>query len=66
MMNCQQATQLLSESQDRKLSLKERAQLKVHTAICSGCRNFAHQMNTLRTMARKFIQASDDDHDKPK
>ncbi|MBU2039604.1 MAG: hypothetical protein COB09_05225 [Thalassobium sp.] len=54
MMNCQQATRLMSEAQERPLSLKEQAELKVHTLICSGCRRFGEQMHLLR----RFTKAS--------
>ena len=40
MLNCQQVTRLLSESQERTLTLQERISLKMHGMMCSGCRNF--------------------------
>jgi hypothetical protein len=52
MMNCQQATRLMSEAQDRPLSLKEQAELKVHTLICAGCRRFGEQMHLLRRFSK--------------
>jgi len=54
MMNCSQATRLLSEAQERELPLKNRAVLKIHVLMCSSCRNFAHQMDTLRQLARAY------------
>ncbi len=54
MMNCKQATQLLSESQDREISLKERFALKIHVMLCAGCRNFALQMQLLRGFAYSY------------
>lgn len=60
MKNCQQTTQLLSDGQERKLSLKERAELKVHVMMCSGCRNFAQQMNVLRDITRAYAKGFDD------
>ncbi|WP_366520624.1 zf-HC2 domain-containing protein [Rhodoferax sp.] len=44
MMNCQQATKLISESQERSLSLPEKMSLKVHVMMCSGCKNFSLQV----------------------
>jgi len=61
MMNCQQATQLLSEAQDRNLSLTERASLKMHTMMCSGCHNFSRQMQTLREFAHVYARGGDGD-----
>ncbi|UXD85950.1 zf-HC2 domain-containing protein [Thalassolituus hydrocarboniclasticus] len=52
MMNCQQATRLMSEAQERPLSFKEQAELKVHTLICSGCRQFGEQMQLLRRFSK--------------
>lgn len=59
MMNCQQATRLLSDAQERELSLKDRATLKLHVMMCSGCHNFAKQMGVLRNIARDYAKGSD-------
>ena len=54
MMNCKQATQLMSQSQDRKLTLKERAHLKFHLVMCSGCTNYNKQMMLIRNAMKQF------------
>jgi len=59
MMNCQQATRLLSDAQERKLSLKERTVLKMHVMMCSGCRNFGEQMGVLRNIAHTYAKGSE-------
>lgn len=59
MMNCQQATRLLSDAQERPLSLKDQAVLKVHVMMCSGCRNFARQMGILREIAHEYAKGTD-------
>lgn len=64
MLNCQQVTRLLSESQERTLTLRERMSLKVHVMMCSGCRNFGNQMLTLRQFARAYASGQDDRVDK--
>ncbi|MFK4752673.1 zf-HC2 domain-containing protein [Oceanobacter antarcticus] len=56
MMNCREATRLMSEAQERKLTLAESAELKIHTLICSGCKNFGLQMQTLRGLMHSFAQ----------
>jgi len=56
MMNCREATRLMSESQDRKLTLTENAELKFHNIICTGCRNFDRQMGSLRLFMKEFAQ----------
>ncbi|MBB3059903.1 hypothetical protein FHS09_000711 [Microbulbifer rhizosphaerae] len=53
-MNCRHATRLLSEAQERELSLSELASLKFHTAMCVGCRNFGRQIQTLRKISRAY------------
>jgi predicted anti-sigma-YlaC factor YlaD len=59
MMNCQRATRLLSDAQERELSLKDRAVLQFHVMMCSGCRNFAKQMGVMRNIAREYAKGSD-------
>lgn len=61
MMNCQQATRLLSDAQERKLSLNDRAALKFHIMMCSGCRNFGKQLGTLRDIANGYAKGPDND-----
>ncbi len=53
MMNCDRATMLMSQSQERTLTTMERAALVVHKSMCSGCRNFERQLPTLRDAARR-------------
>lgn len=56
MMNCREATRLLSESQDRRLSIKERISLKLHVSMCSGCRNFGTQMQFMRKISHAYVE----------
>jgi predicted anti-sigma-YlaC factor YlaD len=64
MMNCQQATRLLSDAQELELSLSDRASLKFHVMMCSGCRNFGKQMNDLRDISRSYVKGVDEDKNK--
>lgn len=59
MLNCHNATQLLSEAQERKLGLGERISLNIHLVICDGCRNFGKQMQTLRKISRVYAKGKD-------
>ncbi len=59
MMNCREATRLMSEAQDRKLTLVENAELKVHTLMCTGCRHFGKQMGSLRVFMQGFSKTPD-------
>lgn len=49
MLKCKQATELMSQSQDRNLTLNERTRLRLHLFICSGCANFNKQMGFIHT-----------------
>jgi hypothetical protein len=60
MLNCQKATRLYSEAQERELSLKENMSLKMHVMMCSGCRNFGKHMYTIRQAMRAFAEGADE------
>ena len=60
MMNCREATRIMSESQERQLGLKERIAIKMHTAMCSGCRNFSKQMHILGEIMREYAAGGDE------
>ena len=48
MLNCIEASQLVSESQERSLSWRERWRLQLHLWICTGCPRFERQIRLLR------------------
>jgi len=60
MMNCQQATQLISESQDRSLTGVEKISLKFHTMMCSGCKNFSLQVPFLSQAMKAYAKGQDE------
>ena len=55
MLTCKEATRMMSEAQDRPLSVGERLQLQMHLAMCRGCRNFRVQMDFLRTACQRHL-----------
>lgn len=59
MLNCREATRLHSEAQERELTFKERTLLRMHVAMCSGCRNFGEQMKFLRDAMRAYAKGRD-------
>ncbi|MDP1531273.1 MAG: hypothetical protein Q8M05_18015 [Rhodoferax sp.] len=61
MMNCQQATRLISESQERSLSLTEKMTLKMHVMMCSGCKNFSLQVPFLSKAMKAYAKREDDE-----
>ena len=65
MLTCRQATQLLSEKQDRQLLLKEQSGLQFHLMICSSCRRFGKQMKTISELSKAYKKIDvDDNHQK--
>lgn len=56
MLSCKDVSRLLSESQDRKLTVSERLKLEMHLAMCKGCSNFRKQMNFLREACRRYAR----------
>tara|TARA_R110002072_G_scaffold94299_3_gene208439 strand:+ start:2158 stop:2370 length:213 start_codon:yes stop_codon:yes gene_type:complete len=59
MMNCKEATRLLSEKKDRPLSGKEKASLKFHMMMCSACRNFGKHMDSISVFAQSYTKGKD-------
>jgi hypothetical protein len=54
MLSCKETTRLLSEGEDRKLAFGERIALRVHLAICDGCRNVGRQFKFLRSAMQRL------------
>ncbi len=61
MMNCQHFTRLISEAQDRPLSLSEKMALKVHVIMCAGCKNFSLQLPFISQAMRAYAKGKDED-----
>ena len=57
-LSCKQTARLLSQGQDRKLGFGERVALRVHLAICDGCRNVNRQFRFLREAVRHLADAA--------
>jgi hypothetical protein len=56
MLPCKEVTRLVSQGLDRRLGFGERVALRVHFAICGGCRNFERQMRLLREAVQQLGQ----------
>ena len=54
MLNCKQASELMSQEQDRRLGLAERLALRLHLLICDACTEYRRQMAVLRHACRRF------------
>lgn len=53
MMNCQQASRLISDGMDRPLTRSEQVRLSFHLLMCRNCRHFSQQMQQLRQGIRR-------------
>jgi hypothetical protein len=58
-ITCKEASRLISASQDKTLSLSERAALRLHLALCDACNNVRAQFDFLRRALREYAQRSD-------
>ena len=56
MLNCKQASELLSQSLDREMTLREKILLRLHLLLCHGCNNFAEQMQVVRKVCRNYLE----------
>jgi hypothetical protein len=56
MLSCKETIRLLSQGADRKLGFGERVALRVHLAICDGCRNVNAQFKFLRLAVKSLTQ----------
>jgi len=54
MLSCKQASQLMSQEQDRRLGVAERLALRLHVLICDACSKYRRQMAFLRQACRRF------------
>lgn len=55
MMSCKQMTHLMSQRLDRPLKMTERLALRLHTMVCSDCRNFESNLAFLRRVSRHAV-----------
>lgn len=60
MMSCKQMTYLISQQLDRKLTTSERIALRLHTMMCTGCRNFDDNTAFLRKVSLRATGKRDD------
>jgi hypothetical protein len=54
MLTCREASELISQRFERRLSWRERFGLRLHLLICDACTRFARQMRWLQAAARRF------------
>ena len=59
MLSCKEVTQLVSQRQDRALGFGERVALRLHFALCKGCRNAEQQLEFLRRAVARLGEHGD-------
>jgi hypothetical protein len=59
-LTCTEVTRLVSQGLDRELAFGERMSLRVHFAICKGCRNVNRQLAFLRRAMQRLSAAEDE------
>lgn len=55
MISCKRATELVEIQFEKKLSFKQRFQLKLHLILCKVCDIYANQSTKLNQMILKFV-----------
>ena len=61
MLDCKQASQLISKSLDRQLSWRERFAVRFHLLICKYCKRFSQQLETMRTALQRMTKSIEND-----
>lgn len=54
MLNCREASQLVSRQLDEPLPLARRLELRLHLVFCAACRRFERQAALLREAMRRY------------
>jgi predicted anti-sigma-YlaC factor YlaD len=52
MATCKEVSELVSQSLDRRLGVKDRVRVRLHLWVCDACVRFARQMRWLRAAMR--------------
>jgi anti-sigma factor RsiW len=53
-LSCKEASRLISQSMDQKLTLAQRAALRVHLSACEACTRFGAHLHNLRAAMKKY------------
>ncbi len=61
MLDCKQTSQLISQSLDRSLTLRERFALQLHLFVCKYCKQFSQHLQTLRVALKQLTSSIEND-----
>lgn len=56
MLTCKEASRLISQRQDRALSMRERLALQMHLAMCAGCALVSKQLEFMRKALAEYAK----------
>jgi Putative zinc-finger len=62
MLDCKQTSQLISQSLDRNLTLRERFALRLHLFVCKYCKQFSQHLQTLRVALKQMTSSIEDNN----
>ena len=57
--NCRDTSVLLSQKQDRALSVWERVGVYLHLLACEGCRQLERQLAFMRSALKRYLESDD-------
>ena len=57
MLSCKQTSQIISQSLDRPLTMREHFALKLHLLICKYCKRFSQQVQTLHVAIKTMVSS---------
>ena len=58
LISCRETTRLVSQGLDRELAFGERVALRMHFAVCLGCRRTSRQMAFLRRAVQQLSETA--------
>ena len=61
MLTCREASRLLSEGLDKKLSFADRAALRLHLTLCDACTRVKAQFEFMRRALAAYAGRDEDD-----
>lgn len=53
-INCRQAARLMSDAQERPLSIADRVKLRLHLHWCVACTRYGQQLAFMRNALRRY------------
>lgn len=62
MLDCKQTSQLISQSLDRSLTVRERFAMRLHLLVCQYCKQFSQHMKTLGVAFKTMVSTVESDN----